>query len=122
MFLKIVYAANILVAGWVGVSCLFFPKTAAQSVFSGVYSNQPAFQLIGALWLAIALCSLAGLFRPMDFAPVLAIQLVYKSLWLLVVALPSIMNSSNYPKPLALFFLIWVLVLPWVIPWRHWWG
>jgi hypothetical protein len=26
----------------------------------------------------------------------------------------------NYPSGMALFFLVWVLVLPFVIPWTEW--
>ena len=122
MLLKFVYAANILVAGWIGISSLFFPKNAVQSVFSGAYEVHPSVQLVGALWLSIALCSLLGLFRPLVFTPVLVIQLIYKSLWLLIVALPAVVQGQNFPKPMAIFFLIWVLVLPWVIPWKSWWG
>ena len=36
---------------------------------------------------------------------------------LLVVALPAMMSGQPYPKGMASFFVVWVLVLPFVIPW-----
>ncbi|WP_422104753.1 hypothetical protein [Winogradskyella sp.] len=119
MILKIVYIANIIVAGWIGITSLFYPKTAASSIFENVYSNSEFIRLIGALWLSIAILSGFGLFRPQSFSPVLVLQLVYKSAWLLVVALPAIINQTPYPKGMAGFFVIWVVVLPFVIPWNY---
>jgi hypothetical protein len=48
------------------------------------------------------------------------VQLIYKTTWLLIVALHAIRNNKPYPTGMALFFLIWVLVLPFVIPWAEW--
>ena len=118
--LKIIYFANIIVAGWIGISSLFFPKTAIATVFSNAYQPSELVRLVGALWLAIALLSVLGLWKPITFSPVLLLQLFYKGGWLIVVALPAMLNGINYPKGMAVFFLIWVLVLPFLIPWREW--
>jgi hypothetical protein len=118
--LKIIYIANILVAGWISISSLFFPKTAAASVFSNAYPATEVMRLVGCLWLAITILSVLGLARPLSFSPVLLVQLIYKSVWLLVVALPAILNKQPYPAGMALFFLIWCIVLPFVIPWSAW--
>jgi hypothetical protein len=115
--LKIVYAANILVAGWIGISSTFFPRPAAQTVFSGAYPDTEVIRLVGCLWLAIAVLSVLGLWRPITFFPVLLIQLIYKGGWLLAVALPALRSGSQYPGGMASFFVVWVLVLPFVIPW-----
>jgi hypothetical protein len=48
---------------------------------------------------------------------ILVLQLIYKGTWLLVVALPAIKSQQAYPTGMAGFFLVWVLVLPLVIPW-----
>lgn len=47
--LKIIYVANVLVAGWIGVTSLFFPKTAIQTVFSNAYELTETVRLVGAL-------------------------------------------------------------------------
>lgn len=119
MALKIVYIANIMVAGWVGISSLFFPKTALTSVFEGTFVYSEAIRLVGALWFAIFLFSVLGLFFPQKMSLVLLMQLIYKGSWLIFAALPAVLNSQAYPKGMAAFFLIWVLVLPFVIPWRY---
>ena len=116
--LKIVYVANVIVAGWISISSLFFPKVAHQSVFESAIEYSEGIRLIGALWGAIFLLSVLGLFYPKQMSLVLLFQLIYKSSWLMVAALPAIINGTTYPKGMSVFFLIWVLVLLFVIPWR----
>ncbi|MBC8154142.1 MAG: hypothetical protein H7Z72_14660 [Bacteroidetes bacterium] len=48
---------------------------------------------------------------------VLLFQLIYKSTWLLFVALPALLTNQPFPRGMAVFFVIWVLMLPFVIPW-----
>ena len=117
--LRIIYVANILVAGWISISSLFYPRIAATTVFQDAYPTTDTIRLVRALWLTIAVLSILGLWKPYNFAPVLLIQLIYKGSWLLVVALPAILKNAPYPKSMAAFFLIWVLLLPFVIPWQR---
>ncbi|MTB50836.1 hypothetical protein [Lewinella sp. W8] len=120
--MKIMYLANVLVAGWISVSCLFSPKTAQQTVFTDAFAYSESFRLVGALWFAIFVLSALGLFYPRQMALVLVLQLIYKGTWLVVAAAPAIMKEDSYPKGMAMFFLVWVLVLPFVIPWREVFG
>ena len=116
--IRLTYLANVLVAGSIGISCLFFPGVAARTVFQQAYPPSDTMRLVGCLWLAIALLSGLGWWRPVPWAAVLVLQLVYKSTWLLVVAGPAIRAGRAYPCGMAVFFLVWVMVLPFVIPWR----
>lgn len=118
--IKIVYVANIIVAGWIGISALFFPKTAAATVFEQAYPATETMRLVGCLWLSIAILSLLGLWRPLTFSPVLLVQLIYKSTWLICVGLPAMYSGQAYPKSMAIFFVLWIVFLPLVIPWQHW--
>ena len=118
--IKIIYIANIIVAGWISIISIFFPKTAATTVFQNAYQPTEVIRLVGCLWLAIAILSVLGLWKPISFSPILLVQLIYKGTWLFVVALPAIKNNQNYPSGMALFFLIWVVVLPFIIPWNEW--
>jgi hypothetical protein len=118
--IKLVYIANIIVAGWIGITSLFFPKLSSATIFQNAYQPTEIIRLVGCLWLAIAILSILGLWRPLTFSPVLLLQLIYKGTWLLVVALPAIKNNQAYPSGMAAFFLVWVLVLPFVIPWAEW--
>jgi hypothetical protein len=118
--LKIIYIANIIVAGWISITSLLSPKKAALTVFQNAYEPTEVIRLVGCLWLSIAVISALGLWRPISFSPILLVQLIYKGTWLLVVALPAIRNNQAYPSGMAAFFLLWVLVLPFVIPWSEW--
>jgi hypothetical protein len=118
--LKIIYIANIIVAGWISLTSIFSPKTAAKIVFQNAYQSTEIMRLVGCLWLAIAILSLLGIWRPISFSPILFVQLIYKGTWLLIVAIPAIRANQPYPSGMALFFLIWVLVLPFIIPWSEW--
>jgi hypothetical protein len=118
--IKLVYIANIIVAGYIGITSLFFPKLSSTTIFQNAYPVTDIVRLVGCLWLAIAVLSVFGLWRPLTFSPVLLLQLIYKGSWLLVVAIPAMKNNQTYPSGMALFFLVWVLILPFVIPWSAW--
>jgi hypothetical protein len=118
--LKLTYIANILVAGWISTTSLISPTRASRAVFQNAYQPTELIRLVGALWLAIAVLSALGLWRPLVFSPVLLVQLIYKGTWLLIVALPAIKNQTPYPSGMAACFLLWTLVLPFVIPWAAW--
>jgi hypothetical protein len=118
--LKIVYSLNIVVAGWISITSMTSPKKAAETVFQNSYQPTEVMKLIGCLWLAITVLSILGLWRPISFSPIFLVQLIYKGTWLLIVALPAIKSNQPYPTGMALFFLVWVLVLPFVIPWAQW--
>ncbi len=118
--LKIIYIANIIVAGWISITSMSSPSKAANTVFQNVYQSTELMKLVGCLWFAIAFLSVLGLWRPISFSPILLVQLIYKSAWLLIVAYPAIKNNQPYPTGMALFFLIWVIILPFIIPWNNW--
>jgi hypothetical protein len=118
MAIKLIYIANIIVAGWISISSLFYPKTAQMTVFSNDFAYSEAIRLVGALWGAIFILSMLGLFFPEKMSLVLLFQLIYKSSWLIFAALPAALHQQPYPKGMAIFFIIWVVVLPFVIPWR----
>lgn len=117
--MKVMYLANVVVAGIISVLSLFHPKIAQASVFTMGFEYSEAMRLVGALWLAICLLSLGGLFYPKQMSLVFLFQLIYKSSWLLFACLPAILTKQPYPKSMALFFLTWVIVLPFVIPWKE---
>jgi len=115
--LLLVYGANVLVAGWISLTCLIYPKRAVNTVFSGKIAYSEGIRLIGALWGGVWVLSMIGLVLPQKMAGILLFQLVYKSTWLMFVALPAFRQKKAFPKGMAWFFLVWVLILPWVIPW-----
>jgi len=120
--LYIIYIANILVAGWISITSLFYPERAVMTVFENNFAYSESIRLVGALWFAIFILSILGLIFPQKMSLVLVFQLIYKSSWLLFAALPAMMNNQAYPRGMVVFFVIWVLVLPFVIPWKEIFG
>jgi hypothetical protein len=120
ILLRAIYIANIIVAGTVGWMSLFAPSRAAMIVFGGTTEPNIPMRIVGSFWLTIALLSVAGLFSPVRFSIVLLLQLIYKNLWLLAIAVPAILagKTDSIPIGMAIFFLIWAIVLPFVIPFR----
>lgn len=117
--LTVIYLANVLVAGWISICSLFFLRTAQTTVFSGKIAYSESIRLVGALWFAVFVLSVVGLWQPEKMQLILLFQLIYKSAWLVFVAVPAIINRKSYPKEMAVFFLIWVLVLPFFIHWKQ---
>ena len=120
IIIKLVYIANFIVAGYIGIISLFFPNLSSTTIFQNSYPTTDTIRLVGCLWLAIAILSLLGLWRPITFSPVLLVQLIYKGTWLLAVVAPALKNHEKFPTGMATFFVIWCLVLPFVIPWTSW--
>lgn len=117
--LWMMYAANILVAGWISYTCLFFPEKAVETVFSNGMVYSEAIRLVGSLWGGIFILSCLGLLLPYKMSLILLFQLLYKGSWLLLVALPAIRASKPFPESMAAFFLVWVIILPFIIPWKY---
>lgn len=58
MLIKIVYLANILVAGWISITSLFFPRVAQASIFENQVAYSEAIRLVGALWGGVFILSI----------------------------------------------------------------
>jgi hypothetical protein len=114
--IKLAYLANVVILLPIAIPTLLRVYDTAQ----GRFAESAGWRvLVGALWSAILASSLLGLFAPLRFAPVLLIQIIYKSLWLAVYAAPRLVarRSSEIPTGIALSFIAIVLVYPFLIPW-----
>ncbi len=118
--LRIIYLLNIFVSGQIAFTALVNPKNSALTTFGNAYESTEVIRLVGCLWLSIAILSVLGLWKPITFSPVLLIQLIYKGTWLLVVALPAFRNGIPFPRVMSMFFIAWVVILPFIIPWKEW--
>lgn len=119
VLMKVIYAGNILVAGWISITSIFWPRAALATVFSHNFAYSEAIRLVGALWGAIFLLSVSGLFFPRQMSLIFLFQLIYKLAWLLFAALPALLTNQPFPKGMAVFFVVWVLILPFAIPWSE---
>ena len=108
--LRIAYAANILILVPVVWSMFFSGGT--MGVFEGKVEDSEGLRfLVGSLWLAILLGSIAGLVYPLLFAPLLLVQVVYKATWLATWVWPH-RDDPGVPMGISAVFLGIVLVWP----------
>jgi hypothetical protein len=116
--LRLAYAFNILVLLPIAVPTLLGLYPTDQ----GKFEESAGWRvLVGALWTAILVLSVLGLYAPLRYSPVLVLQVIYKTLWLLVFALPRLVNGRTHTIPwgIAGSFIIIVLVWPFIIPWGY---
>ena len=119
------YIFNILVLSPVGLLTLLGGERGGQLACQNKFSESEGFRtILGSLWTAILLGSILGLFYPLSMSSLLLIQVIYKSLWLLVFVLPRLLNGRNSEVPwgLAATFLLIVVSYPWGIPWGQIFG
>ena len=86
-WLKAMYVCTIVVSGSLGTGMILLPNT-FQSVFRLPPQDPVMLGLGGSLFLALGLVSILGLRSPLKFVPVLLLELVYKPIWLVALALP----------------------------------
>jgi len=115
--LLIPYYANIVILVPVALGAL----TGLLPISRGHFPESPGWRTItGSLWTAILLSSIAGLFHPIVFAPILLLQVIYKTIWLVVYVLPRLSNANSRKEihwGIAGSFLLIVIFYPLVIPW-----
>lgn len=112
-WLRLAYAANILILAPVLLALLPGP---AGRVFGPETPDVPSLRLlVAALWFAILACSAAGLVWPRAMVAILLLQVIYKSLWLVVFVWPAWRSGQPVPWGPALSFLPIVLLWPWLI-------
>lgn len=110
--LQFAYAANIVIL----VPVLAGFVQGVDPVFEGRVTDSSGLRvLVFALWSAILLLSVAGLFRPRALWPVLALQVIYKSRWLLLDALPLALRDGLQTVPWGVIGAFIAIVVVWPI-------
>lgn len=118
-WLRVLFAFDILGAGGCGLLVLAAPDLARRWLFAESFTPDASGNVLGCIWIALGLLSIAGLVRPVTFSPVLLVQFAYKLTWLLAIALPSAVAGGAVPSVLALIFGGWVIAVGVTVPWRH---
>jgi hypothetical protein len=116
--LQIPYAANLAILLPIAVPTILRSHCTDQ----GCFPESPGWRvLVGSLWTAIMILSALGLHEPVRFSPVLLLQLIYKSLWLLFYALPMARRGEwrAIPAGITTSFVAIVFAWPWLIPWSY---
>lgn len=110
-WLKAMYILNIIVALPLGLAVLLAPEVvrgvmgvpAGNAVFYGMAA--------GAVPLAFGLAGVLGLRAPVKISPVLGLQALYKSMFLIGVILPIIAVGQlpGFAVPLSLLFVLFIV-------------
>jgi hypothetical protein len=116
--LRLAYAFNLPVLVPIAVPTLLRLYPTDQGLFEESTGWRT---LVGALWTAILVLSALGLYAPLRYSPVLALQVIYKTLWLLVFALPRVVKGRAHSVPWGIVgtFLVIVILWPFIIPWGY---
>ena len=98
------YLYTIIGAGGFGLGILLIPDTMI-SLFRWPDQDPVVFGITGSVYLAFALVSLFGLRSPLKFSPILLLQLFYKSIWFIGIAIPLI-SSGKFPLSAIVILVI----------------
>lgn len=92
-WIKGMYMYTILGAGLSGLGMIVAPGLSQRLL--GMGDQDPIFFGIAAsIWLAFGIMSIFGLKSPLKFLPVLCMQFIYKTVWVVGVILPLIVNGD----------------------------
>ena len=94
-------------------------------VWPGVFHHEELWELmegvVQCMLAAFSALSILGLRYPLQMLPLLLWELVWKSIWLIVVAVPlwsaGTMDESTWGT--AFFAVLLVVIVPFCIPWRY---
>lgn len=118
--LHILRVWNIVAAGIPGFMALFLPKVAADRVWQGQVAPSDATRMLGAYWLTVSIVSIVAGSSESVMCTMGLVQLIYKLLYLLVVAFPNILRNKHVNWKEVLLFLFNVIVLlPLTLPWSR---
>jgi len=92
-WLKGMYIYTIVGAGGFGLGMLIAPEM-VKSMLAWPVAEPVAFGIVASVWLAFGILAILGLRSPLKFAPVLLLQLCYKVVWLVAVALPLLITAQ----------------------------
>ncbi|MCX6554753.1 MAG: hypothetical protein NTZ12_07035 [Candidatus Aminicenantes bacterium] len=109
-WLKAMYIYTIVGAGGFGVGMIIMPEL-IKSMFTWPAKEPIAFGIVGSVYAAFGLLSILGLRSPLKFAPVLLLQLCYKSIWFIGVVFPLLITGHfpGYALPFVLIFASYII-------------
>jgi len=109
-WLKFMYIYNIVGSGGFGLGIVLVPET-IKSLF-GIPNGEPiALGITGSVTLSLGLLAILGLRAPLKYVPILLLQLCYKVVWFLGVALPLLITGRfpMYAIPIAIIYATYII-------------
>ena len=114
------YVYTAVGAGLLGVAMLLAPNLVVAYLDMPI-QDPVVFGVVGSAYVAFAIASILGLRFPLRFVPVLILQMIYKSVWLVTVFLPMFISGTPpaYAWVFAAIFVSYVVGDCIAIPFRH---
>lgn len=111
------YLLNILILAPVVTALIRHPYGAPLPAFNGIADAPALRMMIAALWSGVLVVSAIALTDPIRFWPVLAFQVIYKSLFILMWVLPIWLGRSEgvIPAGPTTVFVIIIALWPFFI-------
>ena len=118
--LKLLYLYTILGAGGFGLGIIFMPDL-VRSLLSMPVQDPVTFGITGGVYLAFGILSIFGLKSPLKFVPVLFLQFLYKTIWLIGVILPLLLKGQLqlYGILITVIFLTYIIADLFSIPFGY---
>ena len=109
-WLRFMYIYTIVVAGGFGLGIIVVPDV-LKSMFGWPAEEPIALGIVGSVYAAFGILSILGLRSPLKFAPILLLQLCYKSIWFVGVVLPLLVAGRfpNYGVVFAAIFATFIV-------------
>ena len=100
------YLYTIFGAGFSGLGMIISPKL-IQRIFGMGEQDPVFFGVVASIWFAFGALSIFGLKWPYRFLPVLCMQLLYKTVWIVAVIIP-LMITGKLPHYAELIIVIMI--------------
>ncbi|SFW77852.1 hypothetical protein [Chitinophaga sancti] len=100
---------------------VFLGKDAWTFIFTHKGAWDPAEAMNFSIWASYSLLSFFGIFQPLRMLAIVMLEILYKSIWLIIVALPLWQAGHLMDSPASGMFMVFALVpLPVIaMPWKY---
>jgi len=109
-WLRGMYIYTIVLSGSLGLGIIFIPEV-IKATLPWPVEEPTAFGVVGSMYVAIGLLAILGLGSPLKFVPVLLMELIYKSVWIVGVCIPLLVTSQfpRYAIPILILFVTFII-------------
>lgn len=110
VWLRVMYIYTIVGAGGFGAGMIVVPEM-VKAMFGWPVEEPLAIGIVGSVYMAFGILSIFGLRSPLKFAPVLLLQLLYKSIWFIAVIFPLFIAGQfpDYAIFIAIIFATYII-------------
>lgn len=100
---------------------LFLGKDAWSYIFTHKGAWDPAEAMNFCIWASYSVLSVLGLIHPLKMLPIIMLEILYKTIWLILVAYPLWMKNQLWGSPAEGMTFVFLLVpLPIIaMPWKY---